>query len=106
MNIYYLIDPPEGHKYGFPKKMSKEDYENQHLKSLTQWCIENGYPKEVVEEYDDCFFVRVIGPVVDPKLKKAFEDFACLVYDQNYLKDMSFKALAETISEEWIKNHL
>ena len=58
---YYLIDPPEGHKYGFPKMMSEEDYKNQHLKSLSQWCIDNGYPKEVVEEYGDVFFIKSTG---------------------------------------------
>ena len=103
---YYLIDPPEGHKYGFPKMMSEEDYKNQHLKSLSQWCIDNGYPKEVVEEYGDVFFIKSTGPIVNPKLKKAFEDFACSVFNTHYRQVISFRELAEKRSEEWIKNNL
>ncbi len=51
----YLIDPPSGWKYGFPKifigvKLPED---------LTEWCIENGYPEELKElcEYTTVTFL-------------------------------------------------
>lgn len=42
----------------------------------------------------------------DTKLIKAFQDFACAVYDENYKSDMSFRKRAEIMSVKWIKENL
>lgn len=40
----FIIDPPSGWKYGFPKPVPQEILGNQ--KKLTNWLIEQGYPKQ------------------------------------------------------------
>jgi hypothetical protein len=61
-----LIDPPNGWKYGFPKPISKKEY-NQRKNTLKDWCIENGYPEKEAYSYGDLFFIRVINA---PKAKE------------------------------------
>jgi len=42
-----MIDPDGGWKYGFPKPLPT-DIENE---DLTEWLIENGYPREVIDKW-------------------------------------------------------
>lgn len=50
--IVNYIDPPEGWKYGFPKKLP-EGTEDVH-----NWLVENGYPKTLIEMYGNHFHTR------------------------------------------------
>ena len=43
------IDPPSGWKYGFPKELP------DGVEDINQWLIENGYPKQEIEEYGEYF---------------------------------------------------
>jgi len=50
----YMIDPPEGWKYGFPRPIPKDQ-----LLRAREWLIENGYPKEKIhEQYKEKFYYR------------------------------------------------
>lgn len=40
------------------------------------------------------------------ELVKAFEDFACAVYDENYNKDTSIRERAEIMSKKWLDENL
>tara|TARA_A100001037_G_scaffold244817_1_gene225963 strand:+ start:108997 stop:109218 length:222 start_codon:yes stop_codon:yes gene_type:complete len=44
-NKVTMVDPDEGWRYGFPKRLPDE------LKGedITEWLIENGYPSEVID---------------------------------------------------------
>jgi hypothetical protein len=46
MNKIWMVDPPSGWKYGFPKKLDEDE-----LKEMTfeQWLVKNGYPEEDAE---------------------------------------------------------
>jgi len=46
-----MIDPPGGWKYGFPKAWNGEG-------DLTEWLIDNGYPKKEIESMGKYFYVR------------------------------------------------
>lgn len=39
----YLIDPPSGWRYGFPKELP------ENVTDLRQWLIDNGYPETQVD---------------------------------------------------------
>lgn len=43
-NIVKMIDPPNGHAFGFPKTFDGADEENHDA-----WLVANGYPQEWVE---------------------------------------------------------
>ena len=48
----YLIDPPSGWKYGFPKELP------ENVTDLRQWLINNGYPESQVDfgmKYCSCY---------------------------------------------------
>ena len=47
------IDPPSGWRYGFPKELP-DDYFNYTPERKTQWLIEQGYPKKLVDEMISC----------------------------------------------------
>lgn len=49
----YLIDPPEGWKYGFPKKVS------EIMIDLKQQCVDLGYPKNLADQYRENFIVGI-----------------------------------------------
>lgn len=51
-----MIDPPEGHMYGFPKITTKEIFEANELVTL---CVNLGYPENVAKMYGDKFGVVV-----------------------------------------------
>lgn len=40
-----MIDPPEGWRYGFPKRIPRE-----HQGRVVEWLIENGYPESLTKE--------------------------------------------------------
>lgn len=47
-HIIDWVDPPEGWKYGFPKKVD-DAYYNMGV-DKTQWYLNNGYPKELIDK--------------------------------------------------------
>ena len=47
-----IVDPPEGWKYGFPKVLPDD------VDSITDWFVEEGYPKEKIAEYGIHFYWR------------------------------------------------
>ena len=47
LNTVTMVDPDMGWKYGFPKPLPK-DIENE---DITEWLVENGYPREVIENW-------------------------------------------------------
>jgi hypothetical protein len=48
-----MIDPPSGWKYGFPKPIP----DDRCYDSLI-WLVEEGYPKELIDELGEYFFCR------------------------------------------------
>jgi hypothetical protein len=42
----FIVDPPSGWKYGFPKEVPKEVFESEKFK---EWLIEQGYPEKDVD---------------------------------------------------------
>lgn len=48
-----MIDPPSGWKYGFPKVLPDD------IINITEWLIENGYPKKEIDSYGDYFCYRI-----------------------------------------------
>lgn len=53
-----MIDPPDGEKYGFPKRLAME---NEAVLSfdMKAWLVANGYPQEEIDKYEDMFYVTV-----------------------------------------------
>jgi hypothetical protein len=47
-----MIDVPSGWKYGFPKPIPN-DVKDTHV-----WLIEQGYPKELIDELGEYFYCR------------------------------------------------
>ena len=47
-----MIDPPEGWKYGFPKTIP------EGIENVTDWLVEEGYPKEEIAKYGIHFYCR------------------------------------------------
>jgi len=52
----YLIDPPSGWKYGFPKEYTG-DIETI---DMSTFLLQNGYPEEEIQYWGKDFHVRVI----------------------------------------------
>ena len=48
-----IIDPPSGWLYGFPKEIPKD-----RLKDVTEWLIEQGYPKKTIDDFGEHFVYR------------------------------------------------
>jgi hypothetical protein len=48
----YMIDPPEGWRYGFPKEVPND------VTYVIPWLIRNGYPKELIDSFGDNFVCR------------------------------------------------
>lgn len=53
----YMIDPPEGWKFGFPKVVPLE-HTLWSEDEQDQWLFKNGYPKEIRAAYGKNFHVR------------------------------------------------
>ena len=47
-----MIDPPSGWKYGFPKVIPED------VVDTLKWLVENGYPQEEIDKFDDQFSCR------------------------------------------------
>lgn len=49
-----MVDPPSGHRYGFPKlyDQSKEDG------TMHDWLVREGYPQSEIDKYGNYFFCR------------------------------------------------
>lgn len=47
-----MIDPPSGWKYGFPKEIPAD------VDNTTEWLVENGYPRKMIESFGEHFFCR------------------------------------------------
>lgn len=54
-NKDYLIDPPSGWRYGFPKLIPK----SERHRTLA-WLVENGYPQAEIDSYGDFFYCRYL----------------------------------------------
>jgi len=62
----YMIDPPSGWKYGFPKELPQEavmfyggdDYGLKETFNLMEWFVQEGYPKEEIEKCGEQFWCR------------------------------------------------
>lgn len=53
MTKVHYIDPPSGWRYGFPKAVPDPAPEN-----MTEWLVENGYPRAMIEDMGDHFYCR------------------------------------------------
>ncbi len=60
-----MIDPPEGHAYGFPKSAPTSAEAGPFLAGLKEWLVENGYPEEFIDRYDAGRTTRIIGRFTD-----------------------------------------
>tara|TARA_B110000037_G_scaffold140573_1_gene158951 strand:+ start:743 stop:982 length:240 start_codon:yes stop_codon:yes gene_type:complete len=67
MNRILMIDPPSGHRYGFPKPVpetgtiyygSKYDYGLQNDFKLLEWLVKEGYPQEEIDKCGDSFVYK------------------------------------------------
>lgn len=47
-----MIDPPSGWLFGFPKEIPNE------VENVTEWLVENGYPKAKIDELGSNFWCR------------------------------------------------
>jgi hypothetical protein len=52
---FYMIDPPSGFKWGFPKKISYDSL----IGDTVDWLIKNGYPKEEIEAAGNLFTWKI-----------------------------------------------
>ena len=77
------IDPPSGWKYGFPKAVTLEEY-NQ-ITNLKQWCIDNGYPLAEADSYGDYFYVGISGNIHSTKAAETEEE---KLYTKEEVKDL------------------
>lgn len=48
-----MIDPPSGWKYGFPKELTVDG-----TQTVTEWLIDHGYPKEMIDKMGEHFYCR------------------------------------------------
>ena len=48
-----MIDPPRGWMYGFPKPIPDD-----RRQDVINWLIEQGYPKQLIEELGEHFYCR------------------------------------------------
>lgn len=63
--MQYMIDPPSGWKYGFPKPLPDDAWLEVNGEfgladdfKVIDWLIENGYPRHEVELCGDHFYCR------------------------------------------------
>lgn len=70
---YYLVDPPSGWKYGFPKACSAELVEDKTW-NMIKWCVEQGYPQSEVDYFGENFYCGMTGPI-DSETKERLEVF-------------------------------
>lgn len=46
-----IVDPPEGHRYGFPKALPPD---RRH--DIIAWMVEQGYPRQIIDEWVEGYF--------------------------------------------------
>lgn len=51
MSRPYWVDPPSGHRYGFPRL-----YDPSKDGDMTQWMVANGYPQHLADQHLPCTF--------------------------------------------------
>lgn len=56
-----LIDPPEGWRFGFPKPAPAGVGREAFLATLSDWLMENGYPRGLLDSSDVVACCRIIG---------------------------------------------
>lgn len=64
----YLIDPPEGWRYGFPREIDITEKRNN------QWWLDNGYPQSLIDK-GMLEWVRIISMPEDETEKNKLESF-------------------------------
>ena len=52
---HLMCDPPEGWKYGFPRRVPMVWHDE---KDIRPWILACGYPPEVMKSYGDHFNIR------------------------------------------------
>lgn len=98
------VDPPEGHKYGFPKYFMKEE----RPENLNKWLTDNGYPAQLIIDYGNHFFVRTweSGPTVKEIYDNFFDtDERYIEYSKEesfYLNDRLF-IYTPPANDHWIE---
>ena len=53
-NKRWVVDPPSGWMYGFPKEIPEECKDH-----LREWLVAEGYPEKLIKEFGDYFYVRM-----------------------------------------------
>ena len=48
-----MVDPPSGHRYGFPKPYDKEKHPDFHA-----WLVSEGYPQREIDSLGEHFYCR------------------------------------------------
>jgi len=51
-----LVDPPNGHLYGFPKEVPEGWFSTMEWKERKAWFIKNGYPEKIIDDYGNMFY--------------------------------------------------
>jgi hypothetical protein len=51
MSDTLIVDPPEGHRYGFPKPVPDD---RRH--DIIAWMVEQGYPRSIIDEWTEGHF--------------------------------------------------
>lgn len=64
----YLIDPPEGWRYGFPREINIQEKRND------QWWLDRGYPQKLID-LGMLEWVRIISMPDTPEEKTKLESF-------------------------------
>lgn len=57
MSQAYVIDPPSGWMYGFPKVISVEKYNDPNF-DLSEWLVENGYPRDQFDSNGKPYWIK------------------------------------------------
>jgi len=63
-----IIDPPSGWMYGFPKPIPED-----RKKDVKTWLIEQGYPKERIDDLGEHFYCRYWEQSEENEKEKAIE---------------------------------
>jgi hypothetical protein len=66
LDMRYMVDPPSGWKYGFPKALPEEaimgyggnDYRVKDTFNINEWLVQEGYSKEEIEKCGEQFWCR------------------------------------------------
>lgn len=53
-----MVDPPSGHRYGFPKLYDSSKEEG----TMYDWLVREGYPQSEIDKYGNYFFCRFWYP--------------------------------------------